>query len=152
MKLRQVNKLYSKLTPQEQAALVFEAIARGDYEEADAITAAVPTQTLQIYHYDFRRRSCGLNNLALFYGMAYWRAQTHIMFHTRVYNTKAAEQSAIHLASMEAALIEICKRLNVDIEAIKKRALCTGDATELIGFTKPELVEEYTEAFMKLVA
>ena len=38
MKPAQVNKLYSKLTPHEQAALVFEAAVNRDDDETKAIT------------------------------------------------------------------------------------------------------------------
>ena len=41
MKPAQVNKLYSKLIPHEQAALVMEAAARLDESEADAIMEQV---------------------------------------------------------------------------------------------------------------
>ncbi len=41
MKLAQVNKLYAKLTPLEQATPVIEAAAKHDESEADAIMEQV---------------------------------------------------------------------------------------------------------------
>ena len=41
MKAEQIDKLYSKLTSQENAALAFEALVRHDFAEVDVIEGAV---------------------------------------------------------------------------------------------------------------
>ena len=53
MKQQQVNKLYSKLTPQEQSALLFEAAIRKDENEVDLILDYVEMRTYSIPHLNY---------------------------------------------------------------------------------------------------
>lgn len=73
MKPVQVNKLYGKLTPREQAALVFEASVRLDESEVDAILENVERKTYRSLHWDYIRRSYGLQSLVSQYGIDYWK-------------------------------------------------------------------------------
>ena len=77
MKAIQVNKLYTKLTPQEQAALFFEATVRRDNVEAEAIKASVPIQNFSHFHSDFTHRAIGFLLLTGFYGTIYFQTNDH---------------------------------------------------------------------------
>jgi hypothetical protein len=56
MKAAQEDKLYSKLTPVEQAALAFEALARNDEAELDVIVDSVERLYYQCTHWQYRWR------------------------------------------------------------------------------------------------
>jgi hypothetical protein len=51
-----VDKLYTKLTPVEQAALAFGAIARNDDVELAVIVGSVERLNYQCTHWEFRQR------------------------------------------------------------------------------------------------
>jgi len=74
LKPAQVNKLYEKLTPEEQANLCFEANVRGDNADYEAIKSAIEYRNYQAPHHDFRLRSIGLLSLAFYYRGEYWEA------------------------------------------------------------------------------
>ncbi len=60
MKSSQVDKLSSKLTPQENAALAFEALNRHDSQEMDIIEDALEKRLYRLPDYQFRARVGGL--------------------------------------------------------------------------------------------
>ena len=73
MKQQQVNKLYSKLTPHEQAALMFEAALRKDENEVDLILDSVERRTYSTPHIEYQQRIMGIGNLSGCYGIIYWK-------------------------------------------------------------------------------
>ena len=54
------------------------------------------------------------------------------------------------LASMDAALVDVCRRIKVDVEAVKTLADCK-DETAFNDYAEAELVGQYTEQFTKAV-
>ena len=144
MKLAQVNKLYDKLTPIEQANLSFEAITRRDNSELAAILDAVPLQTCQLPHFDYRSRSYGLMTMALFYGSIYWKTRAIILV-----SREPGENLAV-LNAIDTALENVCSQLHIDINAIRTLAQCECEPL-MTEPAKPELVAEYTEIFTSML-
>jgi hypothetical protein len=143
MKLAQVNKLYDKLTPTEQANLSFEALTRHDDAELAAILDAVPLQTYQQPHFDYRSRSYGLLMVSLVYGSMYWKAKALILANQK------PDENAVFLAAIDVALKNACIQLNIDIDAIRTLAQCKRQPL-MTECPKPELVAEYTEIFTSM--
>lgn len=159
MKPAQVNKLYAKLTPQEQAALVMEAVARLDESEADAIMEQVERKHYIATHADYTQRIHALTALIGQYGIEYWKNRTLMLIacdHAEQGNQQAEAPALRFLAkclALEAAIVEVCNRLKVDVVAIKTMAGChEGKIT--LGELQPvdeALVKEYVEVFTGLV-
>ena len=157
MNSAQVEKLYAKLTPVEQANLVFEAIARNDDDEIEVIVNSLEKRAYRIWNPEYTFRKEGLMTLAMIYGVSYWKQRelfTRAMGAYDKGNEKAALifiQAAAQIRGMEVALIDVCHQINVDVEAIKTLADCKGE----IAFgddADPEIVAEYTEMFINTVA
>jgi hypothetical protein len=155
MKASQVNKLYSKLTPHEQAALSFEAAARHDKAEFDAILDGVPRVAYQCVHNDFQQRVTGFFTLAGDYGINYWQNRALMM--TALYASndkndynKAVIRFAAKIASMNIALSDACRLFKIDVEAIKTIAGCKGEPT-FDDYAEAELIEQYIELFTSAV-
>ena len=144
MKPAQVNKLYRKLTPHEQAALVFEATVRRDNVEAEAIKASVPIQNFPHFHRDFTHRAIGFLLLTGFYGTIYFQTKALIL----ACNEPA--QYLARLASMDTALVNVCDRFKVSVDAIKTQALCLNEPV-FSEYAQADLIDQFTELFTDLV-
>ncbi len=138
MKLAQVNKLYGKLTPKEQANLYFEAIARRDDTELAAILDTVAVQTYQQYHLDYMKRSTGLVMVSLVYGSTYWKTRALILAN------QEPDENRAFLAVIDTALKNACSQLNIDINAIRTMAQCEREPL-MTNHANLERVAEYTE-------
>jgi hypothetical protein len=157
MTLAKIDKLYSKLTPHEQAALALESLARQDNAETDRIVGSVTQLTYRCPHFDFRRRLSGLINLSLYYALIYWKTRTYMAvahYHSKTNHDPKDQAAAFEymdrLQAMETALAQVCDTLNIDLTAVKKIALCEDEAV-IGGEGDPALVDEYTGLFMGLV-
>jgi hypothetical protein len=150
MKVQQVNKLYTKLTPHELAALAFEALSRLDTDEIEIIADSIPREKYLCVHTDYRTRSAGLQNLVRIYGIEYWKNRALMMALHASVNPDGYEglgvRFAAKLASMNSALIDVCQFFKVDIEAVKVQAQCKGEPT-FNEYAESELIEKYTELF-----
>ena len=125
MKPNQIDKLYSKLTPHEQAALCMEASARQDRADFDAIADCVPRVTYQGSHLDYSQRLIGLYSLAGLYGTIYWKNHTLMLMAFNLSSEddnkeyiEIAKRFVAKLASMDAALIDVCGRIKVNVDGI----------------------------------
>lgn len=152
-----MDKLYSKLTPHEQAALAFEAIANNDDGGREMIVGSVEHKDYRCTHWDFRSRLLGLTTLASYYALIYWKTRTCLAVVGSKYNERGdeADQKAAFefldaLIAMECALHEVCAKLNIDVLAVKKHARCEDEYTP-DKYGNGELVEEYVGLFMGLV-
>jgi hypothetical protein len=156
MKPAQVNKLYSKLTPHEQAALVIEAAARLDESEADAIMEQVERKHYLATHADYTRRIHALTALIGQYGIEYWKTRTLMLIACEYAEQgQQAEAPALRFLAkcmaLESAIVEVCKRLKVDVLAIKKMAGCPDNETpEFLTPIDEELVRQYIESYAGL--
>jgi predicted ribosome quality control (RQC) complex YloA/Tae2 family protein len=156
MKQQQVNKLYNKLTPNEQAALVFEAAIRKDEKEADLILDSVKMRTYSMPNLDYQQRITGLNCLSGVYGIAYWKALCQLSLVVSVYQDDAvsinesAQRYVNKLCSMDAALEVVCRELKVDSSVIKKFAECDDYHPNFDRNLDEQLVEQYTELFSQV--
>lgn len=157
MKPAQVNKLYSKLTPHEQAALVIEAAARLDESEADVIMEQVERKHYIATHADYTRRIHALTSLIGQYGIEYWknRALMFLACEHAEQGSQQAEDSALRFLAktmaLESAIVEVCNRLKVDVMAIKKMAGCPdNEAQEFLTPVDVELVKQYIESYAGL--
>lgn len=158
MKPVQVNKLYAKLTPHEQAALVIEAAARLDESEADAIMEQVERKHYITTHADYTRRIHALTTLVGQYGIEYWKIRTLMLIACEYADqgNQEAEAPALRFlakcVALEAAIVEVCKLANVDIKAIKTMAGCPDDdvKSEELEKASHDLVKQYVEMFSGL--
>ena len=130
------------ITPHEKAALAFEASVRRDNAEMTAIIDSVPRQAYEMRNYDFVERHQGIVSLSLLYGVIWWKTYTHVI---RLGNNGA------RLANIDAALVEVCRRIKVDIESVRKNALCANvsDFSEYAEVGAEEIAE-ITEIFMSI--
>ena len=155
MKQQQVNKLYSKLTPHEQAALLFEAAMRKDESEADLILDSVEMRTYSALHIDYQQRITGLLNLSGCYGITYWKTlcqlSTLIALSLDDDNyDKTARLFINKISSMDAALEAVCKELKVDASSIKQFAECNDYHPDFEIDIKNQFIDQYTEIFSKI--
>ena len=156
MKSHNLNKIYSKLTPQEQAALVFEAAIRKDEKEADLILDSVKMRTYSMPNLDYQQRITGLNCLSGAYGIAYWKALCQLSLVVSVYHdddvsiNESAQRYVNKLCSMDAAIEVVCKELKIDLSTIKKFAECDDYHPNFDGNIDIKLVEQYTELFLQI--
>jgi hypothetical protein len=142
MKVAQVNKLYSKLTLHEKAALAFEASVRQDDAERTAIINSIPKQAYEMRSYEFFKRNQEIVSLSLLYGMIWWKTYTYVIR----YGNNAAR-----LANIDAALVEVCRRIKVDIESVRMNALC-ANISDFSQYAEAgaEEIAEITEIFMSI--
>jgi hypothetical protein len=53
--------------------------------------------------------------MSLSYGMIWWKTYAHVIRY---------RDSGARLANIDAALVEVCRQIKVDIESVRKTALC----------------------------
>ena len=156
MKQQQINKLYNKLTPHEQASLTFEAAMRKDENEVDLILNSVERRTYITLHKEYHARSSGLVQLSGIYGIFYWKTLCQLGALFGLYaNSKDDKFSrAIQLYedeiySMNVALEVVCKELKIASDVIKIYAECEATQPKFDGQPNDKLIEQYTELFSK---
>ena len=152
MKEQQVNKLYNKLTPHEQAALVFEAAIRKDENEAELILDSVEMRTCLIPHLDYQQRIQGLSNLSGVYGMVFWKTlfllSTSMWVHFEEDNFYEIAKTYIkRINSIDAALTAICEQLNIDTSIVKQVAECRDFQPDFGDEIDNQFIEQYKELF-----
>ena len=157
MQHAQVEKVYPKLTPHEQAALAFEALMRGDDDERLTILGSVGKKHYQCLDQRFSLRLNGYIGLGMFYGMVYWKTRSYMEVTSSKYDEcgDEADQKAVfvlldRLFAMETALQEVCAKINIDVLAVKKFAQCEDEYTPDKS-SNEELVKEYAGLFMGIV-
>ena len=156
MKQHQVNKLYSKLTPHEQASLAFEAAMRIDDSEVGLILDSVERITYSGPHLDYQKCAQGLMNLSGVYGIVYWKTLCQLCALTALYSNDdnynvTAQHFINNLKSMDAALEAVCKKFRVNVTPIKQFAECNDYGPDFGGESDNRLVELYIEMFSKIV-
>ena len=151
MKAQQINKLYSKLTPHEQANLAFAAAMRNDEKEVDLILSAVEKRTYITTHFDYHSRTHGLVTLSGVFGIFYWKTFFKL---STVNLSKAGEacdkvaQSHINqFIALNTALNNVCKSLQIDSEDIRKFAECSGIKPKFEGMPDEAFLKQYTILF-----
>ena len=155
MKRQQINKLYSKLTPHEQAVLVFEAVTRKESNEADLILDAVPIKTYSMPDLDYQQRLQGLSNLSGVYGKVFWKALFLLSSLKWIYPDSDAFPEAIkqHIKrfnSIDVALTSICEQLNISVSTIKQLAECSAFHPDFGDEIDDQYVEQYRELFANI--
>lgn len=140
------TKLYAKLAPEEQAALVIQALAYDDSSQADAIIAQVQRRDYRCMDQDYIRRVESLRLIAFRYGLEFWRSRAAFFYFCAIGNEVYGDKSLIKLASLEEAFRRVCKRMRVDGDALKKITAC--DKT--FGIRDDALREEVDERIVGL--
>ena len=107
MKARQVNKLYNKLNPHEQAALAFEAISRQDDDDFQRILGSVEEKTYLVPDFDYQQRLQGLTYLGSVYGIVYWKTLCRLYAILGLYSDDES--------CLEASIILIKKLGSMDV-------------------------------------
>lgn len=152
MKRQQVNKLYNKLTPNEQAAMVFDALVKKDKTEADLIADSVQIKTYSMPDLDYQQRMQGLTNLSGAYAMVFWKTLFLISSLVSAHSDEdnffdTAKLHIKRLNSLDAALSIICKQLNIDISIIKQIAECKDFQPDFGDEIDNQYIEQYKELF-----
>ena len=151
MKQQQLNKLYSKLTPHEQANLAFEAAMRKDQRDADLILNAVEQKTYVTGHADFHTRSAGLIHLSGVFGIFYWKTFFKLsnvnLSKTGEAFDKVAQRHINEFIALNTALNNVCTLLKIDPEVIREFAECRGIYPDFKGTADHRFIEKYTELF-----
>ena len=150
MRLNDVNKLYKKLPPLQAANLAFESNVRRDNDEVIAITESQPRQYFTATNTAYRHRFMELTALSFIYSSFYWKCRAILFYRASKYDEPGVLKIATTLGSMELALIEICKELGVDVQAVKK----LGDVSIEDSFGKyadEALTTEYIELLMGFI-
>ncbi len=156
MKPVQISKLYAKLTPNEQAALAFEASVNDDIADIEAIVSAVTRRNYIMPDREYMKRSDGLILLSWFYRGEYWKNlamgfSLSLAGTPNKQNGKLVDKYAAKLAAMEVALNQVCSQLNVDVQAVRKVAECLEDLEPIPpGENHAELIKQYADLFISL--
>jgi len=156
VKPQQINKLYSNLTPHEQANLAFAAAIRHDETEVDLILNAVEKRTYITAHADYHSRLHGLVQLSGIFGTAYWKTffklSTANLSKTGEAFDKVAKKHINEFIALNTALNNVCKSLQIDSEAVRKFAECSGinpdfEGLPFEGVADEEFLKQYTTLF-----
>lgn len=150
MKIIATEKLYKQLLPTQAAAMAFEAAVRNDAAELALIVKSQPLIEYRTPSVDYFYRSIGLLEMSLFYGLLYWRETACLMRAGYQYDDNKATQAGAMLGSLDAALVQVCDNLNVDINSVRKRAMVTGDGSEYLEFADADMTAQYLEMLTKL--
>lgn len=153
MREQQVNKLYSKLTPHEQAALAFEASIQLNGKEVDLILSGVERRDYTAPHIEYIARTQGLIQFSLTYGLLFWKRLCQIATVTILASDNIAvdEQYLVDdFTSMNSAFEEVCKQLGVDVSIIRKFAECGCYKPLTDGNINSELLQQYIDCFKKI--
>ncbi len=159
MKPSQVNCLYAKLTPAEQATLFFEAAVQHDWNTADAIMKQVERKTYATPNAEYLWRVNSLQLMAMHYGIEYWKNRTMMLLclnYADAGHSVASSTAMKFLAkavALDEALFEVCKPLKVEVDAIKTMAGCIDiDALpKELPLLDESLVKEYAEVLASLI-
>jgi len=160
MKPAQVNKLYAKLTPHEQANLVFEAVLRQDERTVDAILGYVERNHYVTPNAGYVGRMYGLTALVGQYGIEYWKNRTLALVacESAEKGKANAEQAVMQffdkVLAVEAAIIKVCQCHGVDLASVKVLAGCPVENLNQAELPNGdnELVRQYVEVFTALLA
>ena len=151
MRLDQIDKLYSQLTAQQQANLLFEAVANGNSKEADAIEASVEQKTYRSTDLTFHRQLLTLHHLVGAYSQEYWRLRALLLYYLRYDNAEKETAKAYldKMLALEFALVQVCQQLKVEVKSVKTMACCL-DSEDNSPVTEPPpaheaLVKEYSK-------
>lgn len=118
----QTKKLYRKLEPTEQAALMVQAAALGNWAEADTIASQVPRRTYDCVDQTYHRRIISLQILAGRFGLEHWKSMTALFFFVAKGDADSVAKAKTKIASVHAGLNAACATLHVDPDALRKLA------------------------------
>ena len=149
MKPEQIDKLYKKLTPAEQASLAFEALVTVGPDEANTIHESVDPRA---YH-NYMLRFYHINLLAFYFGSIFWKTVAQLMStcHSESSDVELILALDSQLASMDKAIADICIEMKIDILSMRKMAGCENTPDWIHHSSTPAAVERYTEEFMQLI-
>lgn len=155
MKRKQLHKLYSQLTPEEQAALVFEASTKQDKSEADEILNFVSIKNYSMPSLDYQQRMQGLSNLSGVYGMVFWKAlfllsSLQSVHPDSYFLPEAIKQHIKRFNSIDVALTSICEQLHISVSTIKQLAECSDFQLDFGEDIDSQYVEQYKELFANI--
>ena len=140
------TKLYAKLAPEEQAALVIQALAYDDSNQVDDIVAQVIRRDYRCMNQDYLRRVESLRLIAFRYGLEFWSSRAAFFYFCVTGNAPYVDKSLIKLSSLEEAFRRVCKRMGVDGDALKKLVACD----KAFGIRADALPKEVDERIVDL--
>lgn len=118
----QAKKIYSKLEPTEQAALMVQAAALGNWAEADIIASQVTRKTYDCVDQIYHRRVISLQLLAGRFGLEHWKSMTALFFFAGKGDADSVAKAKTKIVSVHAGLDAACATLHVDPDALRKLA------------------------------
>lgn len=145
MKLDQLKKTYSQLTQRELALLAFDATVRNDDKELSAINGCMPKQHCTVnIGADFNLHFRSLFNLSYIYGLVYWKSVA-----CAILKGVNDEIYLDDISAMNAALVTVCDKMNINIESVRTMALCKNMPLEDEGESvNQEMIKLYVDMFM----
>ena len=157
MKLVQINKLYSKLTPEEQASLVVEAAARLDGKTIDEIVENVERKTYISMHSSFTQRINIINSVICIYATEYWKNKALMllsMLDGEFQSDELANQFFEKSVALEIVIRNICDRLKIAVSAIKTMTSALPDYSEdyALPIVNQSLIKNYEEMFGSIIS
>lgn len=146
----QAKKIYSKLEPTEQAVLMLQAAALGNWAEADMIAAQVPRRTYDCVDQTYHRRVVSLQLLAGRFGIEHWKSMTALFFFAGKGDAASVAKAKTKIVSVRAGLDAACATLRVDPGAILKLAGGCGTPSIDLSDVQPDpaLVNAMTEELL----
>jgi hypothetical protein len=153
MKQNQLNKLFTKLSAEEQAALMFNAIARVDKQEIDVILASLPKHAYISPDADYRNRLILLQTLVSNYGIEYWKLRAAIGQAKEIARQGYVEiemtisKLLAKAVALEIAIAEACNQMKLDVEVVKSiiDSLGLGGLPKNLPPANTDLVDSYVE-------
>ena len=126
MKPSQIDKLYSRLTPKEQACMVLEAAANSDEAQVDAVIASVERKQYYGLHADYTTHMQKLIAVVGIYGTEYWKNRALMLAACNLLDETsdpdvidAANRLYEKAIALDVAVVIVCKQLGVEIQSIR---------------------------------
>jgi hypothetical protein len=152
MKPSHIDKLYSRLTPKEQACMVLEAAANSDEAQVDAVIASVERKQYYGLHADYTTHMQKLIAVVGIYGTEYWKNRALMLAACNLLDETsdpdvidAANRFYEKAIALDVAAEKVCQHLGCDIRSVNSIIGGIPITTDFQDITQPdqELVNMY---------
>lgn len=154
MKTNQIDKLYSKLTPKEQACLVLEAAANMNESEADAVIAVVERKHYLCMHAEYTTHMQRLMAIIGIYGTEYWKNRALMLAACNLVDksgdldvAETTHRFYENAIALEVAVQKACNLLGVDVCAI--RSIIGVIPNEMNDYKSEDVNQKIVQNYLK---
>lgn len=146
----QMKKMYRKLEPSQQAVLVVQAAAQGDWKEVDFVVSQVQRSIYSTLDQQYLQTISSLQAVANRYGIEFWKSRAALFYFMATGNDEFTDKALVKLASVEQGLADVCTRLQVDAGALKALVGCNKRFGVPVDLPEPDaaLVNAMTEELL----